>query len=277
MDKKTRAAAGSAASATGSDSMAPQSMLQFLARDIFLGFKNLFLPVFCQKCGNRILTEENLYFCGECWATIELVREPKCPHCGKPHSRRAGFEPVESFVCSECFAQKLWVERTHAAGLHVDVLRDAIHLLKYKGKRLAAQPLGRLLIEHVFVEIEISSYGVIVPVPLHRNRLKERGYNQSELIAEQLCRRLPGANLELALKRVTDTPSFSMLGAQQRRIEIRNAFELMPGADMRGKRVLVVDDVVTTGATTNECARVFRKAGAETVDVVAVAVAKRLE
>ena len=253
-----------------------QTTLRMVGNDFLLGLKNLFLPAFCRKCGVRILTEENLYFCQSCWGTIDLVHEPKCPRCGRPHPRRVGFEPIESFVCSECFTQKLWVGDTHAAGLHAGVLRDAIHLLKYRRKRLVAAPLARLLLEHVLEEIDLESYDALVPVPLHRKRLKERGYNQSELVAEQLCLRLPELRLLSALKRSKDTPSFSMLGASERRDRIRNAFVPLPEADVKEKKILLIDDVVTTGATTNECARVLRKAGAETVDVVAVAVAKRL-
>ena len=133
-----------------------------------------------------------------------------------------------------------------------------------------------MLLEHVLEEIDLESYDALVPVPLHRKRLKERGYNQSELVAEQLCLRLPELRLLSALKRSKDTPSFSMLGASERRDRIRNAFVPLPEADVKEKKILLIDDVVTTGATTNECARVLRKAGAETVDVVAVAVAKRL-
>jgi len=253
-----------------------QSTLRMFGNDLLLGLKNLFLPAFCRACGIRILTEENLSFCEQCWGTVELVHEPKCPRCGRPHSHRVGFDPIESFVCSECFGQKLWVGDTHATGLHVGVLRDAIHLLKYRRKRLIAAPLAGLLLEHVLRNIDFGSYDALVPVPLHRRRLKERGYNQSELIAEQVCLRLPGINVLHALKRTKDTPSFSMLGATERRNRIRNAFLVAPGADLKKKKVLLVDDVVTTGATTNECARMLRKAGAETVDVMAVAVAKRL-
>ncbi len=246
-------------------------------KDLLLGIKNLLLPAFCQECGIRILTEENLYFCAACWATIELVHEPKCPRCGRPHSRRVGFEPIENFECSECFAQKLWMDSTHAAGVHDGVLRDAIHLLKYGRKRHIAQPLGRLLLEHVMPEIDIASYNLLVPVPLHRNRLKMRGYNQSELIADCVCREIPRVSLNPVLRRIKDTPSFSRLGAQERRNQIRNAFQLVPGADVKKKGILLIDDVVTTAATTNECARILRRAGAERVDVIAVAVAKRLE
>ncbi|RJP69613.1 MAG: ComF family protein [Candidatus Abyssobacteria bacterium SURF_17] len=253
------------------------STIRAVTGEVFLGLKNLFLPAFCRKCGVRILTEENIYFCRECWSTIELVTEPKCPRCGRPHSRRVGFEPIENFMCSECSAQKLWSDSVHAAGLHADVLRDAVHLLKFKKKRLIAAPLARLLLDGVRGEMDFGSYDVFVTVPLHRNRVKERGYNQVELIAEQLCQHVPELKLQPALRRVKDTPSFSLLRAQERHELIRNAFQVAPDANIKGKKVLLLDDVLTTGATSNECARVLRRAGAQAVDVIALAVARRLD
>ena len=253
-----------------------QPVIRRFSGEVLLGLKNFFFPAFCRKCGVRILTEGNLYFCEPCWGTIEFVEDPKCPRCGRPHARRVGFEPIDNFVCSECSAQKLWVESTHVAGMHAGVLRDAIHLLKYQKKRLVAEPLARLLLERVLAQMDLNAYDAIVPVPLHRNRLKQRGYNQSELIAAHLCRHSPGIELLSALMRVKDTPSFSMLGAQERRSQIKKAFQMLPEVSVKKKRILLIDDVVTTGATSNECARVLRRAGAKTVDVIAVAVARRL-
>lgn len=254
-----------------------RSMARFFAADLPLGFKNLFLPAFCRKCGVRILTEENIYFCTDCWSTIEIAGEPKCPRCGKPHSVRVGFDDIYNFVCSECASQKLWVRNTYAAGIHAGVLRDAIHLLKFGRKRLIAQPLGQLLHDRAIPDIDVKSYDFLTAVPLHRNRRRERGYNQSELIAEHVCGSLPDAKCEPLLRRVKDTPNFSRLGANERREWIKKAFRALPEAEVKKKRILLIDDVVTTGATTNECARVLRRAGAERVDVLAVAVAKRLQ
>ncbi len=252
-------------------------MAQFLSTGLPLGLKNLFLPAFCRKCGVRILAEENLYFCKDCWATIEMVGDPKCPHCGRPHSVRVGFDSVSNFVCSECAAQKLWVDNTYAAGIHADVLRDAIHLLKFGRRRLMAQPLAELLVKHSLSGIDAGSYDFATAVPLHWNRRKERGYNQSELIAEYVCEKLPEVKYKALLRRVKDTPSFSRLGAGERRKWVKKAFSLIPGVKVKKKRILLIDDVVTTGATTNECARVLRRAGAERVDVLTVAIAKRLQ
>jgi ComF family protein len=250
---------------------------QRIGGNVLLGLKNLFLPAFCRKCGVRILIEGNLHFCEACWATIEPVVGPKCPRCGRPHSVRIGFDQIDDIECSECFGQKLSVGTTMAAGIYDGVLRDAIHLLKYRRKRHVAGPLGALLLDCVAGAMNGRTYDVAAPVPLHRNRVRQRGYNQSELIAEHLCRGLRGVSVQRLLRRVKDTPSFTKLGAQERRRQIKRAFEFVPGMSVKKKAVLLIDDVVTTGATTNECARVLRRAGAARVDVAAVAVARRLQ
>jgi ComF family protein len=247
-----------------------------VVRETLLALKNLFLPAFCRKCGIRILSEENLYFCADCWSSIELVREPKCPRCGRPHPIRVGFKPAESFVCAECSSQKQWVERTYAAGLHTGILRDAIHLLKYQRKRLLSEPLARLLFDAVAAKLDFESYDLLVPVPLHRKRQKERGYNQSELIGMHLCRLQTKVRLAPVVKRVKETPNFTLLGASERQNLIQKAFQVVAEADVRRKRILLLDDVVTTGATANECARTLRRRGAARVDVISLAVAGRL-
>jgi len=245
-------------------------------RNTLLALKNLLLPAFCNTCGMRILTEENLYFCADCWGKIELARDPRCPRCGRPRPARPGFEDLGNFICSDCSAQKQWVERTYAAGLHKGVLRHAIHLLKYRGKRLLAAPLAQLLYDTVGPGVNFQAYDMLVPVPLHHSREKQRGYNQSELIGNRLCSLQQDVPLAPVVRRVKNTPSFSMLGAPQRHKLIQKAFELKPDADVKKKRVLLLDDVVTTGATSNECARILLKKGAASVDVIALAVVERL-
>jgi ComF family protein len=250
---------------------------RFIAADLTLGLKNLLLPAFCTKCSVRILDEDNLFFCGDCWSEVEFVRDPKCPRCGRPHSIRVGFDSIENFVCSECISQKAWVSNTHAAGIYSGVLRDAIHLLKFGRRRLVARPLGDLLVERVLPGIDAASYDIVTTVPLHKKRFKERGYNQSGLICERVLAGGPLLKHEALLGRVKETPAFTALRGVERRGLIKNAFRLLAGRQVKDKKILLIDDVVTTGATSNECARMLKKAGADRVDVLAVAVTKRLE
>ena len=234
--------------------------------------KNLFLPAFCRQCDTRILTEENLYYCPECWSEIRLIERPFCSICGKPHDKAAGFAERENFPCADCGQiKKRPYGRMYAAAVYDGLVQEAIAFFKYGSRQPLAVPLARLMLEFAEQEIDFGLYDVIVPVPLHRVRQRERGFNQAQELAHCLTELIPHPAVQNGLVRLRPTPQQTQLTAAQRRRNLRGAFALARGADFRGKKVLLVDDVITTGATAEECARTLRKAGAETVDVFAAA------
>jgi ComF family protein len=164
-----------------------------------------------------------------------------------------------------------------AYGSYESGLRELIHLLKYGGVRPAANVLGRMLAEAIAtIEPELPADGVaVVPVPLHRKKLRQRGFNQAELIARAAMKiNQPGDRLRLCvgvLERKRETASQIGLTSHQRRENLRGAFAVARPEAVKGREVLVVDDVYTTGATVSECARVLRRAGATRVWVATVA------
>jgi ComF family protein len=147
------------------------------------------------------------------------------------------------------------------------VVRDAIHAFKFRGKRALARPLAALIGEQW--PAAARDVAALVPVPLGRPRERERGFNQAALLAERLARSLGVDVRPRWLARMRDTRPQSDLGAAERRANVRGAFAAR--ADVAGRHVVVVDDVLTTGATVAECARALRAAGAARVGVVAVA------
>jgi ComF family protein len=167
--------------------------------------------------------------------------------------------------------------RAAAYGSYDGGLRELIHLLKYERVKPAANVLGRMLAE-VIIELQpsIEQRNVIaVPVPLHARKLKQRGFNQAELIARAALKLVPGATqLELAptlLDRARETSSQIGLTRRQRRENLRGAFIVREPERIVGKEVLLIDDVLTTGTTASECARILRRAGAVEVWVATVA------
>lgn len=140
-------------------------------------------------------------------------------------------------------------------------LLEAIHRFKYGGDMALLKPLGLLLLDGVKVLGEMPD--AIVPVPLHRKRLKERGFNQSLLLARELSRELSIGVDYLNLKRTLHTHPQINLKAKERRQNVRGAFEAVNPSRLRGRRILLVDDVFTTGATVRECAKALKKTGAE--------------
>jgi ComF family protein len=178
--------------------------------------------------------------------------------------------------CGLCRRIEPVFARAVAYGSYEDGLRELIHLLKFAGVRPAAAVLGRMLAEAIVtLEPELPESVVVIPVPLHRNKLRQRGFNQAELIARSALKLNPRKErLNLcagALVRKRETASQIGLTRHQRRENLRGAFGIAQADAVNGREVLLVDDVLTTGATVSECARVLRRAGASKVWVATVA------
>lgn len=240
-----------------------------------LALKNLILPQFCKRCGVRLHTEENGYYCPHCWESSPRVERPWCPGCARPHPRAVGLMQRANFFCADCRARKESpLAAVSAPALYDGAIGDAIKRLKF-GKRVRlARPLGELLRDWAAEECAHRVPDLVVPVPLHRVRRRERGFNQAELLAMETLPALPGAALASALIRVRPTRAQSRLERAARAANVRGAFAVT-GPDLTGKTVLLVDDVITTGGTLLECARALRRAGAVRVDALTAAVAAK--
>lgn len=188
---------------------------------------------------------------------------PRCERCGVtlPSWRVIS---TASASCARCRRRPGDIVRSRAVGPYTGTLRAIVHALKYDGYRSLARVLGRLLREHGS-EV-IGAADIAVPVPLHRRRARERGFNQAEDLAREI-----GLPVVCALRRVRATPSQTSLPAARRHANVRDAFALRRGIDVRGRRILIVDDVCTTGATMEACARVLRRAGAADVSALTAA------
>jgi ComF family protein len=208
----------------------------------------------CRACLNSPEPLEGDYFCASCKAPF---RNPF---------------PLDSHgVCALCRAGIQGFDRAASFGYYDDALRGLIHLLKYSGMRPLAPVLSRLLDRALPRE---DRYDFVVPVPLHWRRRWSRGFNQSELLAQGIASRR-GIPLLNALARVKATAIQAGLTSAGRRRNMSGAFRLRPGAALRGKRILLVDDVFTTGATAGACARVLKSAGASSVTLLTLARADR--
>lgn len=208
-----------------------------------------------------------------------------CSICGERLVSPFAFaaEPVHSSAesgearCGLCRRLEPPYVKATAYGSYDGGLRELIHLLKYNGVRPAANVLGRMLAEAMedlqphFSETEI----LVAPVPLHARKLRQRGFNQSELIARSALKLMAsGTRFHLSanlLERCRETTSQIGLSRHQRRENIRGAFRVVKPDEVSGRGVLVVDDVFTTGTTVSECARILRRAGASKVYVATVA------
>lgn len=242
--------------------------------DWALTLKNLFLPIFCRECGCPLLTEENGAFCPACWARPERIRRPFCTGCGRPHRERIGFGVTDNFLCADCRSSGSRPYRYAFAACDYDgAIAEAVKLLKFSDRQRLAGPLAEEAIQFIEREVNPSMYDALVPVPLHRVRQRWRGFNQAELLAERMSAAFPNARIDRSLRRIRPTRTQSRLdGTQARRENVRGAFAVDREVSFKGETVLLIDDVMTTGGTVAECARALERAGAATVDVLAVAV-----
>ena len=218
------------------------------------------LPPRCPACGT--ITPEPHLFCLSCWQSLAFLGEPCCARCGLPFP----FEAASEAECGRCLADPPRFDRLRAAVAYGPVARRVALKLKYSGRPGVAETLAALMLRHVHPGDE----ALLVPVPLHRWRIWKRGYNQSALLASALARRsgVP-ARLDL-LRRKRATPPLRGLGRRERALAVRGAFEIPRDrrVEIEGRRVILVDDVFTSGATADACALTLKRAGAAAVDVL---------
>jgi ComF family protein len=218
------------------------------------------LPPRCPACGT-ILADPHR-FCLACWRSLAFLGEPCCVRCGLPFEY-GGEGDAE---CGRCIAEPPPFDRLRAAVAYGEVARAVALKLKHGGRPGVAETLAALMLRH----LDARTGAVLVPVPLHRWRVWRRGYNQAALIAAALSRRSGLDAAHDVLRRTRATPMLRGLGRRERALAVRGAFKVggEGKARLRGRRIVLVDDVYTSGATAAACARALKRAGAASVDVL---------
>ena len=215
---------------------------------------DLLLPLSCAVCHR-----EGRFLCPECEETLPRLEEPYCSVCADPGSSR---------LCDWCASTRPAIAGIRAPYLFEGAVREMVHSLKYRNLRAAAPDLAGLL--SAFLETNPIPADVLMPVPLHGRGERERGYNQSELVARELSKRTGVPMQTRGLRRVRNTPPQVLMAShQERRRNMEGAFGCT--ANLSGQRVLLIDDVVTTGSTMFACAEALGAAGATSVWGLALA------
>ncbi len=227
-------------------------------------------PPLCHVCRSFIRDADEIHICRICRDRLPLAMSPHCTVCGIPFDGAGG-----DHVCGSCLLHPPHYDYARAALLHEGVARDMIHAFKYQYKTHLRRPLALLLLEGVAGFVVGQKLDVIIPVPLHRSRLRSRGFNQAVLLGQLLSTRLSLPMLAKGLLRIRQTEPQIKLSGEERKNNVKGAFAVENASSIRGRRVLLLDDVMTTGSTVNECAKELKKAGAAKVVVVTVAHAVR--
>ncbi len=226
---------------------------------------SLFYPPICTICAADVGPSE--YLCGDCHAKVPQIVPPFCETCSEPFPGTM----TDPFSCANCAHRKLYFETAVAVYRSRGIVRQVIHDFKYNRQIHLRYVVARWLADALDdVRLRGRRFDGLVPVPLHPARRRERGFNQAGLLAELLSQRT-SIPLQPVLERIRYTKTQTAFDRAERMENLRNAFRLRKNAAVQGYRVLLIDDVLTTGSTLSECARVLKVAGAVSVHAATAA------
>jgi ComF family protein len=240
-------------------------MIALHKSDLFQAAVSLLYPATCASCRKQVRAGE--YLCDGCEAKVVRIVAPFCETCSEPFQGSIN----TAFSCANCAHRTIYFDAAVAAYRGRGIVRDIIHEFKYNRqihlRHLVARWLRAALDDE---RLRNQHFDLIIPVPLHPARQRERGFNQANLLAE-LVSADTGIPCKRLLKRIRYTTTQTALDRSERMENLHNAFRLRKNADVRGLRVLLIDDVLTTGSTLSECARVLKGAGATSVHAATAA------
>ena len=232
--------------------------------NVGLGF---LYPEVCQICGEQHATAREGFVCRQCWTQVRFIRPPFCERCGLPYPG----DLTAPFECANCREMELHFSSARSAVVAHGIVREAIHRFKYQRALWFESFLADLLIHEAKPLLCEQQWDFIVPVPLHPVKHREREFNQAERLAGHLSMATGIPMNDKLLRRVMPTATQTLLTREQRAANMRGAFAVSDRSALDGERIVLVDDVFTTGATTSACAKAMLAAGAANVCVWTVA------
>jgi ComF family protein len=244
------------------------------------GLASVLFPAPCRICSTTLLTASRIPICAKCFASFEPIAKPFCQRCGRPFLIPPGTvdapEQLElgktrQTLCRVCRDGFFAFDAARSFGAYNEALKKAVLLLKFEELTCLGDWFASRLVEVLSAEAEQFRADVVVPVPLHPDRQRERGYNQAEVIARPLARKLHLKQGAYLLTRTRPRPARLVLSRKEHWDSVRGAYATRKGLRVDKLRILLVDDVMTTGATLDSCSRVLKSAGAAAVLGVTVA------
>ena len=236
-------------------------------RRVVKGIADIVFPSRCAICGVVLKTDKNLPFCYTCFSRINLIQSPLCTRCGIPFSGH----DTGDHLCGDCLTSEVYFSEARAVGRYETTMLEAIHRFKYRGNTSVGKNLGKLMADFACQALDINDYSLIMPAPLHPKRLRERGFNQSVILARAISERFSIVLDFTTLRRRINTKPQVSLGKKERELNVRGVFEVSDEGKIRGEKIIIVDDVYTTGSTVKECARVLAAGKAAKVAVLTIA------
>jgi len=242
-----------------------------MLRGLLKGLKDLIYPNYCLVCKNRIPpTNQQELICSECLGKIEQNLPPFCANCG----RHLTLQALEENACPNCSRCKtyFYFDRAFSPCKYTGTVKKLIHEFKYSGKDYLGKPLGKLM--HTFIrdyQLPIEYLDFLIPIPLHKSRQREREFNQAEILSYEVAQEFNKKILTNQLIRVKPTKTQTELTFQERCQNVEKSFAVTKPELIKDTNLLLIDDVLTTGATSSEAAKCLKEAGAKKVLLLTLA------
>ncbi len=249
----------------GTDSPTAQTTI----RSFFRGLTDIIYPKECVSCKNTIVHNAvDDLVCFDCWTAIKENVPPFCIRCGRHLDKKN----LTKNVCPHCIRKEYYFDRAFSPCSFEGPIQELIHEFKYNGKDYLAKPLSRLLLNFIGeYRVPVEFMDMIVPVPLHQARLRERQFNQAALLSRYISEAFSRDQAEDILVRNRSTKTQADLTIAERLANVQGSFSTKENAPIQGKNILLIDDVLTTGATASEASCALKKAGANIVFVLTLA------
>ena len=240
-----------------------------MLRGFFKGIKDLIYPNCCLACKNKIHPAKGqTLVCAQCWEKIEKNLPPFCASCG----RRLDKLSTAKNICSSCLKFKFHFDRAFSPCAYTGTIKKLIHEFKYSSKEYLGEPLGGLMNKFIKdYRLPIEYLDFIVPMPLHKSRLREREFNQAQVLSEQVAKEFNKKVLPDILVRSRPTRTQTELAFEDRRKNVERSFTVREPGLIKDTNILLIDDVLTTGATSSEAARALKDSGAGIIFVMTLA------
>lgn len=229
---------------------------------------NIVLPPRCAYCGKIVADEHSI--CEECYSKLHFISEPYCKICGTPFESEEEIALSKHFICPNCASKKHYTRLNRSAVVYDDFSKKALLSFKFHDK-ISLSKLFAKWLKIAGKDILEQGVDVIIPVPLSYRRLFKRKYNQSAVLAFNLSKLIDIPVLTNVLIKTRHTKPQASLKENLRSKNIKNAYSIKKSEKIKGKRVLLIDDIMTTGSTLSECAKTLLRAGVKSVDTLTIA------
>jgi len=238
------------------------------AKNTWQGFVDLIFPPRCSACGERLDKEDlSPSFCRDCLGQFRFITPPLCPLCGYPYADKTS----ENHLCQACLLSPPPFVAARFVASYEGVLQDVLHRFKYGGDTQIGEALGEIMANFTWPLFEIRDYSMIIPVPLHIKKLRERGFNQALTLSKIIAKHHRLKLDYLSFKRTEFTQPQTTLGKKARQVSVTGVFDVAHPEKLKREKVILIDDVYTTGSTLTECARTLKEAGVTTIAVLTMA------